>query len=142
MVVTGTTRSALRLPTQPLKPLSRIAPNLRTTLSTPDALKAEIDAQAAVNGQHRHVLLDDQWLHAHTNPQCWEPFFNPVLDLPVRVLLQFLQVGLKPLVPEDRAAYCSRLSSAPVLSDHLMHSSISRPGSWATAVDNIPRRLL
>ena len=44
VVVPGTTRSAVRLPAQPLKPLSRIAPNPRTTLSTPDALKAEIDA--------------------------------------------------------------------------------------------------
>ena len=95
-----------------------------------------------MNVQHRHLLLEDQWLHAHTNPQCWTPFFNPVLDLPVRVLLQFLRLGLKPLVPEDRAAYCSRLSTAAVLSDHLMQPSISRPGYWATALDNIPRRLL
>ena len=29
-----------------------------------------------------------------------------------------------------------------MLSDHLIQPSISRPGSWATAVDNIPRRLL
>ena len=142
VVVTGTTRSALRLPAQPLKPLSRIAPNPRTTLSTPDALKAEIDTQAAMNVQHRHLVLDDHWLHAHTDPQCWEPFFNLVLDLPVRVLLQFLRLGLQPQVPEDRKAYCNRLSSDPVLSDHLMQPSISRPGSWATAVDNIPRRLL
>ena len=142
VVVTGTTRSALRLPAQPLKPLSRIAPSPRTTLSTPDALKAEIDTQAAMNVQHRHLVLDDHWLHAHTDPQCWESFFNPVLDLPSRVLLQFLRLGLQPQVPEDRTAYCNRLSSDPVLSDHLMQPFISRPGSWATAVDNIPRRLL
>ena len=92
VVVAGTTRSALRLPARPLKPLSRIAPNPHTTLSTSNALKAEIDAPAAVNVQHRHLLLDDQWLHAHTNPQCWTPFFNPVLALPVRVLLPFLQL--------------------------------------------------
>ena len=91
-----------------------------------------------MNVQHRHLVLDDQWLHTHTNPQCWTPFFNPVLDLPVRVLLQFLQLGLKPQTPEDS----SRRSTTLVLSDHLMQPSISRPGSWSTAVDNIPRRLL
>ena len=137
VVVTGATRSALRLPAQPLKPLSCIAPNPCTTLSTPDALKAEIDTQAAVNVQHRHLVLDDHWLQAHTDPQCWEPFFNPVLDLPVRVLLQFLRLGLRPQVPGDRTAYCNRLSSDPVLSDHLMQPSISRPGSWATAVGGL-----
>ena len=122
VVVTGTTSSALCLPAQPLKPLSRIAPNPRTTLSTPDALKAEIDTQAAMNVQHRHLVLDDHWLHAHTDPQCWEPFFNPVLDLPVRVLLQFLRMGLRPLVPEGRTAYCNHLSSDPVLSDHHIYN--------------------
>ena len=95
-----------------------------------------------MNVQHRHLVLDNHWLHAHTDPQCCEQFFNPVLDLLVRVLLPFLWLGLRPQVPEDRTAYCNRLSSDPVLSDHLMQPSISCPGSWATAVDNIPRRLL
>ena len=85
VVIGGTTHSALRLPAQPLKPLSWIAPNPRTTLSPPDALMADIDTQAAMNVQHRHLVLDDHWPHAHTDPQCLEPFFNPVLDLPVRV---------------------------------------------------------
>ena len=95
-----------------------------------------------MNVQHRHLVLDDHWLHAHTDPQRWEPFFNPVLDLPVRVLLQFLPLGLRPQVPEVRTAYCNRLSSDPVLLDQLIQPPISRPGSWATAVDNIPRPLL
>ena len=142
VVVTGTTRSALRLSAQPLKPLSCIAPNPNTTLFTPDALKAEIDTQAAMNVHHRHLVLDDDWPHAHTDTQCWERFFNSVLDLPVWVLLQFLRLGLQPLVPEERTAYCNRSSADPVLSDHLMQPSISRPGSWATAADNIPRWLL
>ena len=142
VVVTGTTRSPLRLPAQPLKPLCRIAPNPRTTHSTPDALKAEIDTQAAMNVEHGHLVLDDHWLHAHTDPQCWEPFFNQVVDLPVRVLLQFLRLGLRPQVSGDRTVYCNRLSSDPVLSDHLIQPLITPPGSWATAVHNIPRRLL
>ena len=142
VVVIGTTRNALRLPSQPLKPLSRIAPKPRTTLSTPDALRAEIDVQVAANVQHRFLALDHQWLHTHTDPQCWAPFFNPVLDLPVRGLLHLLQLGLQPRSPVDRHSYCDHISATPVLSDHVMQRSISRPGSWATAVDNIPRRLL
>ena len=42
----------------------------------------------------------------------------------------------------DRHPYCAELSGLPVLSDELMVPSISRAGSWATAVDNVPRRLL
>ena len=87
-------------------------------------------------------MLDNQWLHTHTDPQCWAPFFGPIMALPVRVLLQFLQLGLRPHSPVDRPSYCDHISATPVLSDHLMQPSISHPGSWATAVDNIPRRLL
>ena len=88
------------------------------------------------------LSLDSQWLQDHTNPQCWTPFFKPTFDLPINILLQFFRRGLLPHEPADRADYCARISAEPVLSDRLMVPSITRPGSWAIAVDNTPQRLL
>ena len=81
-------------------------------------------------------------LRSHTHPQCWTPHFNPSLDLPIQVLLQLFQQGLLPSSESDRHSYCAEISALPVLSDELMVPSISRAGSWATAVDNVPRRLI
>ena len=82
------------------------------------------------------------WLRAHANPRCWERFFDPDLDLPIGLILQFLQRHLQPDSRSDRDAYCARVSAEPVLSDLQMVQSITRQGSWASACDNTPRRLL
>ena len=58
--VTGATSSALSLPSQPLKPLSNIAPNPHTPLKSPDERKIEIDAQARANFHHRSLPLDEE----------------------------------------------------------------------------------
>ena len=142
VTVTGATRSALRLKSQPLKPLSLIAPNPTMSLRNPEDRKAEIDAQAAANVQNRHLRLDMDWLRTPANPRCWERFFDPDLDLPIGLILQFLQRHLQPGSLNDRDAYCTRVSAEPVLSDLQMVQSITRHGSWASACDNTPRKVL
>ena len=51
VTIVSTTRSALRRPAQPLKPMDNIAPNPFTQLQTREARKEEIDRQAAANVQ-------------------------------------------------------------------------------------------
>ena len=67
-VYVGAARSTLCLHSQPLKPLSRIAPNPTTSLTNPDDRKAKIDAQVAVNVPNRHFSTTTGYTTTPTPP--------------------------------------------------------------------------
>ena len=58
------------------------------------------------------------------------------------VIRQMLQCGLDPVRAPNRGAYCESLCADAVLSNCLIVPTITREGSFTTALDNTPRRLL